>query len=65
MTVTSQIPAVPGSAVDMTMVGKWLGPCAKNQKPGDVILPGGRKINIPETRSRPLGRIEPGATPPR
>jgi hypothetical protein len=65
MTVTSQIPTVPGSAVNMTMIGKSLDPCAKDQKPGDVILPGGRKINIPEMRSRALGPIEPGAPPSR
>jgi len=65
MTVTSRSEAVPGGAVNMTIVGKWLGPCAKDQKPGDVIMPGGMKVNIPEMRSRVPSPIDPGAPPPR
>ena len=30
----------------MTMEAKWLGPCREGQKPGDVIMPGGVKLNI-------------------
>ncbi|HTV35337.1 MAG TPA: DUF3617 family protein [Xanthobacteraceae bacterium] len=30
----------------MTLSGKWLGPCAADQKPGDVMLPNGAKFNI-------------------
>lgn len=29
----------------MTVAAKWLGPCAAGQKPGDMILPNGMKIN--------------------
>jgi hypothetical protein len=42
-------PAVPGMPTDgsssMTIDGKWLGPCAADQKPGDMII-AGRKMNI-------------------
>jgi Protein of unknown function (DUF3617) len=65
MTVTSQGAAVPAGAANMTIVAKWLGPCAKDQKPGDVIMPGGSKINIPEMRSRAPSAVEPGAPPQR
>lgn len=29
----------------MTVAAKWLGPCSAGQKPGDMILPNGMKIN--------------------
>ncbi|MBN8979896.1 MAG: DUF3617 family protein [Rhizobiales bacterium] len=32
--------------VATTMEGKWLGPCKADQKPGDMIMPGGVKMNI-------------------
>jgi len=30
----------------MTIEAKWLGACAAGQKPGDMMMPGGMKINI-------------------
>jgi hypothetical protein len=30
----------------MTMEAKWLGPCREGQRPGDIIMPGGIKLNI-------------------
>jgi hypothetical protein len=30
----------------MTIEAKWLGACKPDQKPGDVVMPGGFKINI-------------------
>jgi hypothetical protein len=45
MTVTSESDALPGGRMTMTMNGKWLGPCAADQKPGDMIM-GGIKLNI-------------------
>jgi len=65
MTVTSQSEAMPGGAVNLTIVAKWLGPCAKDQNPGDVIMPGGMKINIPELRNRVPAPVDPTAPPPR
>jgi Protein of unknown function (DUF3617) len=49
--VTSRPEADAASAASagqpqMTMDAKWLGPCRKGQKPGDVIMPGGFKLNI-------------------
>ncbi|MGH6674437.1 MAG: DUF3617 domain-containing protein [Xanthobacteraceae bacterium] len=41
MTMTRQAPAKP-----MTLYAEWLGPCGTNQKPGDVIMPDGMKINL-------------------
>jgi hypothetical protein len=29
-----------------TIEAKWLGPCKPDQKPGDIIMPGGMKMNI-------------------
>jgi hypothetical protein len=29
-----------------TIQAKWLGPCAADMKPGDMIMPGGMKMNI-------------------
>src|SRR5580692_8392861 len=46
MTVTSEGGDLP--AVKMTIEGKWLGACAADQKPGDVMMAGGVKINVPE-----------------
>jgi hypothetical protein len=46
MTVTSEGGGLP--AVKMTIDSKWLGACAADQKPGDVIMSGGVKINVPE-----------------
>ena len=46
MTVTSEGGGLP--AVKMTIESKWLGACAADQKPGDVIMPGGVKVNVPE-----------------
>lgn len=45
MTMTSQEPGRSG-APPVTLNAKWLGPCAADQKPGDVIMPNGTKINI-------------------
>lgn len=54
MTVTTQSDALPGGKLTLTMTGKWLGPCLANQKPGDVILPGGFKLNVPEMKRHGL-----------
>jgi hypothetical protein len=43
-------PNVPGMPADgtssMTIEAKWLSACLADQKPGDMIRPGGRKVNI-------------------
>lgn len=59
MTVTSQSDAMPGGKMTMTMEGKWLGPCAADQKPGDMIMGGGLKLNILEMQKHGLSQGVP------
>ena len=43
---TSSEPALLGhKATTVKIAGKYLGPCTKDLKPGDVLLPNGEKIN--------------------
>jgi hypothetical protein len=47
--VTSHREGGPGGAARdtvMTMEAKWLGACKADQKPGDMVMPGGMKMNI-------------------
>ena len=43
-------PPMPGvaasGATHMTVEGKWVGPCAAGQKPGDVIMSNGMTMNV-------------------
>jgi hypothetical protein len=43
----------PGAATTMTIEGKWTGACAADQKPGDMIMAGGRKFNIRDMQRLP------------
>jgi hypothetical protein len=43
----------PGAATHMTISAKWLGPCAAGQKPGDVIMANGMKMNVLEMPKLP------------
>ena len=52
MMVTAQSDGLPNGKMVMSMDGKWLGPCAAGQKPGDVILSNGIKINILDIEKR-------------
>jgi hypothetical protein len=45
MTVTSQAPGT-STGPTMTLYAERLGPCEPGQKPGDVIMPNGTKINL-------------------
>jgi hypothetical protein len=36
----------PGQAVNMTIEAKYLGPCKAGQKPGDMIMANGFKMNV-------------------
>ena len=38
----------PGAHTHMTIDAKWSGPCAAGQKPGDVIMSSGVKMNVLE-----------------
>ena len=59
-------PAVPGRPADgtsnMTMEAKWLGACKADQKPGDMIMSNGMKMNIRDIPNLPG---IPGAAPKR
>ncbi len=59
MTVTSESDALPGGKMTMTMAAKWLGPCAADQKPGDMIMGNGVKMNILEMQKRGLSQGVP------
>jgi hypothetical protein len=52
MVVTSKSDKSAGGSMTMTMEGKWLGACAADQKPGDIVLSNGVKINVPELQKR-------------
>jgi hypothetical protein len=58
-------PAMPGMPADgsstMSIDAKWLGACAADQKPGDMII-AGRKINIRDLQNMPT---MPGGAPKR
>ena len=61
MTMTSDSAAAPGRKSRMTMAAKWLGPCTGDQKPGDMIIGNGMKINILEMQKRGGQLGAPGA----
>ena len=42
---TERPPAPPRDST-MTIEAKWLGACKPDQKPGDIVMPGGFKMNI-------------------
>ena len=55
-----------GPPINMTIAAKWLGPCQADQKPGDLILPGGIKMNLRDMANRigvPGVPSVPGAPP--
>ncbi|HEY0219869.1 MAG TPA: DUF3617 family protein [Afipia sp.] len=64
MTVKSSHPAAPGGAskeTNMMVDAKWMGACKPDQKPGDMIMPGGIKMNIKDMQA--LRNLIPGAAP--
>ena len=66
MTVTAQGTGLPNGGNTTTMTVKWLGPCAADQKPGDMIMPNGMKINILDMQKRGApGMMMPPSPPPR
>ena len=60
MTVTSQGEGLPGGGTTMTVSAQWLGPCAADQKPGDMIMSNGMKMNIIEMQRRGGPPATPG-----
>jgi hypothetical protein len=60
MTITTQREGIPAPST-ITIAAKWAGPCAADQKPGDMIMPDGRKVNLTDMQKR-AGQF--GAPPP-
>jgi len=60
---TSRIQGGPAGAAAkdtmMTIEAKWLGACKPDQKPGDIIMPGGMKMNVKDMDR--LKNLIPGA----
>lgn len=44
-------PADVPEKIDMTMQAKWLGACKAGQKAGDIVMPGGIKMNIKDMQA--------------
>ena len=40
---------------DMTIEAKWLGACKADQKPGDIIMANGMKMNILDMKAGAAG----------
>jgi hypothetical protein len=36
--------------ISSSIEAKWLGPCKPDQKPGDIVMPGGFKMNIKDAQ---------------
>ena len=56
MVLASNGPGTPARTT--TMTAKWLGPCAAGQKPGDMIMANGMKMNLLDMQK---GLSRPGA----
>jgi len=50
-TQSSNAPAGAPREASTTMEAKWTGPCKADQKPGDMIMPGGVKINVQDMQA--------------
>jgi len=52
----AMMPGMPARGdTRMTVEAKWLGPCAADQKPGDMIMGNGMKINVRDMPQMPGG----------
>ncbi|WP_407158927.1 DUF3617 domain-containing protein [Bradyrhizobium sp. STM 3557] len=49
----------PARDTTMTIEAKWLGACKPDQKPGDIVMPGGMKMNVKDMEK--LKALLPGA----
>ena len=62
MTVTTQGDGIPGGSRTSTISAKWLGACPADQRPGDMIMPNGMKMNILDIQKRGVpGMMAPPA----
>jgi len=61
-----QVPGVAaGQPTNMTIEAKWLGPCKADQKPGDIVMANGMKMNVLEMPSMSGTRPPRPPQPPR
>ncbi|CAN5217012.1 hypothetical protein BH09PSE6_BH09PSE6_25680 [soil metagenome] len=53
----TRTPPLANAGPALNLTAKWEGPCKAGQKPGDMIMPGGRTINIeqmmPQQQQKP------------
>jgi hypothetical protein len=61
MKVAAEGELLPGGKMTMTMEGKWLGACASDQRPGDVVMSNGVKINLSDLQKRGPSPIDQAA----
>jgi len=59
MTVTSQGEGMPGNDITLSLEAKWLGPCAADQKTGDLVMGNGMKLNILDAQKQGAGSTAP------
>jgi Protein of unknown function (DUF3617) len=53
----------PGGQTHMKITAKWLGACAKGQRPGDIVMNNGMTVNILDLQK--MGGMPRGAPPRR
>ena len=46
----------PGGELHMAIAAKWVGPCAKGQRPGDIMMGNGMKMNVLDFEKRAVPR---------
>lgn len=63
MTITSQVQGLPAPRTTEA-TAKWLGPCAAGQRPGDVIMANGMKMNILDMQKGMAGARGAAPMPP-
>jgi hypothetical protein len=61
VTVTSKVQGVPAAAAALaggatTIRARWVGACKPGQRPGDIVMPGGKTMNIDELKKMLDGR---------
>jgi hypothetical protein len=61
LVTTSHLDKGPSAIRDTTRIeAKWLGDCKAGQKPGDVVMPGGFKLNVKDAEK--LKKVLPGSS---
>jgi hypothetical protein len=52
-------PPSPRGVMNVSMDAKYLGACKPDQKPGDIVMPGGVKINLADMKKLRAGVAQP------